>query len=99
MSQRTGDDPDTWLEQVDRKTFNEWIAAYRLRPFGDEQELLARVASILYVIACERREVADVEKLSDLFMQKLMPADWVGRKVIEKQSFEAIEQAVAAKYG
>ena len=84
--------------------FENWQAAYRLRPFGDEQELLARIVSLLILLASKQMDIATVMNASNSLMQSLMTAEWVGardettdkKQVDSVQSFEAI---VARAFG
>jgi len=84
--------------------FENWQAAYKLRPFGDEQELLARIVSLLILLASKQMDIATVMNASNSLMRSLMTAEWVGardetsekKQVDSVQSFEAI---VARAFG
>lgn len=58
-----------------------WLAAYQIEPFGGEQEMLARIASLLYLIACKGGvKLEQVSVASDAVMNCLMPAGWTGKR-------------------
>lgn len=78
------DDPEQWLEDCPKRVYDRWQAAYQLNPFGGEQELLARIASLLYLLACDRRESDKVMEASNKIMRLFMPRDWIGQQQ-EKQ--------------
>jgi hypothetical protein len=97
------EDPEQWLEDCPDRISDNWEAFYRLNPFGGEQEMLARITSLLYVIAMQNCKAEAVCKASDSLMQALMPSDWVGRKEIPKlsidQHMQQFEAAVAKAFG
>ena len=83
--------------------FRNWEAAYRLRPFGDEQEFLARIVSLLILLASKHMDIATVMQASNSIMQSLMTSEWVGardekdaKRVDSIASFEAV---VARAFG
>lgn len=97
------EDPEQWLEDCPERVANHWEAFYRLNPFGGEEELLARIASLLYVIAMQNTKAEAVCAASDALMQALMPSDWVGRKEATQatigESMQRFEQTVSKMYG
>lgn len=84
-----------------------WQQAYRLRPFGDEQLLLARIASlIVIVIARNGAKFDDVLKASDSILKVFMPPDWIGQEPetpqpikIDTEGIAAFEQLAAKVFG
>ena len=97
------DDPEQWLEECPREVFDNWYAAYRVEPFGGERELLARMVSLLYLIACREREPDAIFAASDKLMQWLMPSDWVDAKKPERSetpdSIKSAEEILARAFG
>lgn len=65
---------------MDRDAFEKWYTFYRCEPFGGERELLARITSLLYIIASGTMKWKDVVESSDSLMQSLMPPDWIEAK-------------------
>lgn len=103
------EDAEQWLEDCPDRVFQNWYAAYRCEPFGGETELLARIASLLYIIASKGSELEKVCKASDAITKTLMPSDWVGNRQEHslagfdadelKQQFKAMESAIAGAFG
>ena len=97
------EDPEQWLEDCPDRVYDNWHAAYRLRPFGDEQELLARVVSLLILLASKQMDIATVVKASDSIMQSLLTSEWVGaRDESDKSAVDSVatfEQVVARAFG
>jgi hypothetical protein len=104
------EDPEQWLEQCPDRVFDNWLAYYRLEPFGMEDELLAKVVSLLYFV-CKRpgTELEDIQKFSDAVVRCLMPANWVGQQSDRrpqsidvdqlKKNFAAAQQLAAKAFG
>jgi len=86
------EDPEQWLELCPKRVFENWQAAYEVEPFGNEQELLARAVSLLYLIATENREFEKVCKASDSLMAFLMPSGWQCRKTTDGRSVTNVEE-------
>ena len=68
-----------------------------MRPFGDEQELLARAVSLLILIASKSMDMQTVMAASNSIMRSLMGSEWVGNvenepkpKVDSVTTFESI---------
>ena len=82
MSRKLGiEDPEQWLEDCTERVFSNWYAAYQVEPFGGEQELLARIASLLYLVACKGGvKLEQVSVASDAIMTCLMPSGWTGKR-------------------
>ena len=79
MSLKLGvEDAEQWLEDCPDRVYKNWYAAYQCEPFGGETELLARIASLLYIIASKGSEIESVSKACDAITKTLMPGDWVG---------------------
>jgi hypothetical protein len=97
------EDPEQWLEQCPQRVFDNWAAAHAVEPFGNEQQLLARIVSLLYVIAMQKSDFEAVKKLADAIMPAIMPSDWVERpepKLDDDDSgISAFEKHVAQRYG
>ena len=103
------EDAEQWLEDCPDRVFQNWYAAYRCEPFGGETELLARITSLLYIIASKESELETVCKASDAITKTLMPSDWVGNKQDNslgnfkadevKKQLKAMEQAIAGAFG
>lgn len=74
--------------------FANWKAAHAVEPFGGEQKLLARIASLLYLIAAKGSDFEKVCEASDSLMKFLMPSDWVG---LEKNANEPTDAATIKK--
>ena len=74
-----------------------------MRPFGDEQELLTKVVSLLILIASKGIGIEATINASDALMQSLMPSDWVGIRTDEgkKQvdSIKTFESVVSRMFG
>lgn len=82
--------------------FDNWAAAHAVEPFGNEQQLLARMVSLLYVIAMQKSDFEAVKKLADAIMPAIMPSDWVERpetKLDDDSGISAFEKHVAQRYG
>ena len=96
------DDPEQWLEKCPQRVFDNWAAAHAVEPFGNEQQLLARIVSLLYVIAMQQSDFEAVKKLADAIMPAVMPSDWVERpepKREDEGGISAFEKHVAQRYG
>jgi hypothetical protein len=97
------EDPEQWLENCPQRVYDRWRAAYRLRPFGDEQRLLSRAVSLLYLIAAQNRSLEDVCKASDALMRSIMPHDCVDqpepKQCNENASVVSFEQIVSKVFG
>ena len=72
--------------------FENWQAAYNVEPFGNEQELLARAVSLLYLIASAGRDFEKVCKASDSLMTFLMPDGWAGKPTADPQAVTNVEE-------
>lgn len=91
MSKELGvSDAEQWLEDCPSRVFDNWVAAYRLRPFGDEQLLLARAVSLLFMIASRGRNFEQIYNASDAIMRLIMPSDWIGNTK-EKQAIPTVD--------
>lgn len=79
------------------------MAAYRLRPFGDEQELLARILSVLILIARKDFDIATVMNASNSMLKSLLTSEWVGnideKPVKSADSVKSFEDTVARMFG
>ena len=96
------EDPEQWLEDVPDRVIENWSAYEANEPFGGEYALLARIASMLFVIATKDGTSADaVWKASTMMMGQFMPCNWVGHPEpkTEEQSIGEIENMLAARYG
>lgn len=100
------EDPEQWLEDCPDRVFENWVAAYRLRPFGDEQALLARAVSLLFLIAAKGQQFEKVYKASDSIMKLLMPPDWIGNEkekatipTVNVESLRAMDQVISKAFG
>lgn len=98
-----GNDPEQWLEDCPQRVFDNWYAAYRLRPFGDEQELLTRIVSLLILIAGKEVGIEAAKNASDSIMRSLMTSEWVGMQNETKSkptdSIATFESVVARAFG
>lgn len=99
-------DAEQWLEDCPDRVFDNWVAAYRLRPFGDEQVLLARAVSLLFLIATRGQNFEQIYKASDAIMKLLMPDDWIGNTkekatipTVDIENFKAIDKVVSKAFG
>lgn len=79
-----------------------WRNAYQLRPFGEEQTLLARIAGLLLMLLVNRGvKTEDAIKASDAATKVFMPSDWIGqadtqaKPVVDSQNIESFEQLAA----
>ncbi len=90
--------------------YRNWYAAYQCEPFGGETELLARIASLLYLIASRGSEMEAVCRASDAILKTLMPSDWVaagtssnGTTQIDvaelKRKFREMDKTLAGAFG
>lgn len=96
------DNPSQWLEDCPDELYDEWRAAYRLRPFGDEQEFLARILSVLILIAKRDMDIETVMSASNAIMQSLMTSEWVGAQEssqAKSSSVQSFEQTVSRMFG
>lgn len=98
--------PEQWLEEVDDIDFAQWYAYYQLEPFGGEQELLARCAAFLQIIAMkdyDEQGVKSVAKYAQSLLQSIMPSDWIGQpesgKSATEDSLQAFEAVVMKAFG
>jgi len=75
------EDPEQWLENCPDRVMDNWLAYYRLEPFGMESELLSKIAGLLFYL-CRRHggEVEDIDKFASAIARCLMPGNWVGQK-------------------
>tara|TARA_R110000868_G_scaffold260927_1_gene519050 strand:+ start:6358 stop:6672 length:315 start_codon:yes stop_codon:yes gene_type:complete len=86
------EDPEQWLEDCPDRVYEQWLAAYRLRPFGDEQELLTKIVSLLILVASKDIGIEAVMNASNAIMQTLMTSEWVGIKEVEsKKNVDSIK--------
>ena len=94
-------DPEQWLEDCPDRVYDQWQAFYRLEPWGGERELLARIVSLLWLIAVENRKSDEVSKVSEMIVNSLMPGDWIGQPETpdEQGSVETFESVVAKLWG
>lgn len=67
-------EPEEWLGRIDQETFDGWKAFYALEPWGDEQALLARIASYLSVLCAMKAGSEEFAKVEDF-----LPRDWFFR--------------------
>lgn len=88
------EDAEQWLELCPERVFANWKAAHAVEPFGGEQQLLARIASLLYLIAAKDNKFEKVCEASDALMKFLMPSDWVG---LDSQQSEPTDAATIKK--
>lgn len=85
--------------------FNGWEAFASLEPFGGEREMLARIASLLTILAIQGgSKSGDVLDASDSIMRAFMPAEWIGQPKPDEApdigtQMAQFEKAVAAAYG
>jgi hypothetical protein len=100
------EDPEQWLEDCPDRVFENWVAAYRLRPFGDEQALLARAVSLLFLIASRGQQFEQVYKASDSIMKLLMPEDWIGNAkekatipTVDIENLKAMNKVISKAFG
>ena len=80
--------------------FDNWLAYYRLEPFGMESELLAKIIGLLFYL-CRRQggEIEDIEKFANAIARCMMPGNWVGQKQAathEKVTAEELRARFAA---
>jgi hypothetical protein len=104
------EDCEQWLEDCPDRVYRNWYAAYQCEPFGNETELLARIASLLYIIASKGTELEVVSRASDAILRTLMPSDWVsakdtGHSVASvdvddlRKQFREMDRALAGAFG
>lgn len=76
--------------------FDNWLAYYRLEPFGLESELLAKIIGLLFYL-CRRQggEIEDIEKFASAIARCMMPANWVGQKQAASQEKVTTEELKA----
>lgn len=72
--------------------FENWQAAYNVEPFGNEQELLARAVSLLYLIASAGKDFEKVCNASDSLMRFLMPSGWSTKQTTNPQAVTNVEE-------
>lgn len=100
------EDAEQWLEDCPDRVFDNWVAAYRLRPFGDEQVLLARAVSLLFLIASSGKSFEQVYNASDAIMKLLLPQEWIGNAKekttipkVDIENLKAMEKLMAKAFG
>ena len=97
MGLRLGiDDPEQWLEECPDRVFDNWLAYYRLEPFGMESELLTKIIGLLFYL-CRRQggEIEDIDKFASAIARCMMPANWVGQKQAATQEKVTAEELKA----
>lgn len=71
-------DAEQWLEDCPKRVFENWLAYYRLEPFGNESELLGQIIGLLYYLACRQGgELKEIEKFVKAIQRCVMPGSWV----------------------
>jgi hypothetical protein len=82
LSLRLGvEDPEQWLENCPDRIYDNWLAYYRLEPFGGESELLAKIIGLLFYL-CRKQggEIEDIDKFASAIGRCMMPSNWVGQQ-------------------
>ena len=71
------------MDSCPDEVFEDWRAHYRVEPWGNEEFLLARIASYLSALVSAKGEAGN-----DWFQQlhKFMPPDWYYQPETRKQS-------------
>lgn len=72
--------------------FHQWNASYRLQPWGDEQELLATIAAMLYetlLRGTEKNGEDSLWKRLQMAKRLFMPPSWIGQKETEENAVQA----------
>lgn len=67
-------EPEEWLNRIDQETLDSWKAFYELEPWGNEQAILAQIASSLSLLCAMKAGAEDFAKVQDF-----MPQDWFYR--------------------
>jgi len=110
LSLRLGiEDPEQWLEQCPERVYENWLAYYRLEPWGMEAELLAKIVGLLmYLCRKQGGEIEDIEKFANVIARCVMPGNWVDQqpdKTVErltpeqlKARFEAAQKLAAQAF-
>lgn len=84
-------EPEEWLATVDPESFRQWEAMYRLKPWGDEQYLLARLVSEVSKLVASKAGESAADFLVNV--QDLMPPNWVWHKDDEQSPDDFAKQA------
>lgn len=69
-----------------------WLAYYRLEPFGLESELLSKIIGLLFYL-CRKQggEIEDIDKFASAIARCMMPGNWVGQTSATKQEKLTVE--------
>jgi hypothetical protein len=94
------EDPEQWLEDCPERVFDNWLAYYRLEPFGLESELLSKIIGLLFYL-CRKQggELEDIDKFVSAVSRCVMPGNWVGQSQVgsqEKLTAEELKKRFAA---
>jgi hypothetical protein len=97
LSLRLGiEDPEQWLENCPERVYENWLAYYRLEPFGMEAELLSKIIGLLfYLCRKDGGQIEDIDKFCNAIARCMMPGNWVGQqpeKTTQKLSAEQLKQ-------
>lgn len=73
-----------------------WLAYYRLEPFGLESELLAKIIGLLFYL-CRKQggEIEDIDKFASAIARCMMPGNWAGQTKATKQEKITVEDLKA----
>lgn len=82
MSLKCGiDDPEQWLENCPERVFDNWLAHYRLEPWGNESELLSKIIGLLFYLCMKQRgDFNQIETFMNSVAKLHMPSTWVGQQ-------------------
>jgi hypothetical protein len=95
------EDPEQWLEECPQRVFENWQAYDKLEPIGPNCEFMARVISLLYVIASQKIDFESVHNSVERIIPCFMPSDWIGQPKPEDASdnLKSIEEQMRRLYG
>jgi len=75
------EDPEQWLEECPQRVFDNWLAQYRLEPWGNESELLSKIIGLLFYLCCKQKgKFEEVEGFMNAVSKMVMPSNWIAQQ-------------------
>jgi len=92
------DDPEQWLEECPQRVLDNWIAHYRIEPWGNETELLSKIIGLLFFL-CRKDggEFEQIEKFMNSVAKLHMPSNWIGQENVKPMN-RVTKEDLQARY-
>ncbi len=89
-------DAEQWLEDCPQRVLDNWLAYYRLEPFGNESELLSKIIGLLfYLCRSKGGEVEEIQKFVEIVQRYVMPSGWIGQQQIVDSGTVTVDELKA----